>query len=182
MTINKQLAVQVAEDVKSRIGSTELFPSHGCYFSLPLSSNLHNEDKRTIIGSLQSLIQKEREIARKYSVCVVCALGALFYSHVVLHNQFDITRELETDGCFDSDDVDTTINLGKDNIIPKLLDIFDEETLDRIENFFENYPSLNLQETEKIRDFAHKFKRSTDRLTAICDNIIDNGGEFTLHE
>lgn len=81
--VDKTMAVKVAQDVLERLTSNNNNPfqmAGGTFFELPIRKYEHlNCDLQTVL--------RDREKQDNNKPCIVCAIGALFYSHVFLHNK-----------------------------------------------------------------------------------------------
>lgn len=106
--------------------------------------------------------------------CSACAKGALFISYVGRVN--NVNR------VYDSVNIDNAEH-------KKLLELFSAEQLSLIELAFEGYQylthdenhcriQLDLDVRESARELAYSITDTNERLIAICENIIENKGEF----
>ena len=156
--------VQIAKDVIERIKLANLVASTGKIVDLV-------EHKLEGSYSLKDFINSPVS-------CSVCAKGGLFMSYVGRVNKFsekDFSYDLNTHHC---------------NEMTKLLELFTEEQLVKIEYAFEggqyvwkdkqgNDIDLTEEETDKLDEFYDENKKDDNaRLIKICENIIKNKGEF----
>lgn len=102
----------------------------------------------------------------KYTVCEVCALGALFLAHIDRYNRLTVREALDPEWI-------------KTQIDNKLGELFTQEELDWIEIAFEN--SHNRDRVPKGLMDAAFGKFDTERLVAILEYLIENKGEVGVH-
>jgi len=96
--------------------------------------------------------------------CHVCAMGALFLSHVRINNSFKLRDSVHNIN---------SMRLSSTKIIDTMDAYFPEEQLRSIEDAFE---SCALDPCP----WGRKFPDATKRLRAICHNIIRNKGDFDI--
>lgn len=172
----REKAVLVAKDILKYVNKRVYKPITGCYIRYP-------ELKRPIpVGEQQ--LQKHLS---KIKDCHVCAIGSIILSSIRLGNEVTTS------------DLDLHYSIGLNQIkkskrVTNLLkSVFDKKTLLIIENCFESVieegdrvgkhifgATLTEEEERKCSSFYAQFNSSTDRLIAICNNIIENGGKFVL--
>lgn len=144
--------VMIAQDCIDRIKAILLIPKRQRIISLPDDININKENVNSV-------------------TCKVCTKGGLLASYVGRVNNFD-------QSC--------VINNHSDNAVhKKLLEVFTLEQLAIIEFAFEGSQyiySVDISDDlgEKLRLFYDDYKTDEERLIAICENIIDNNGDFAL--
>ena len=148
--------VAIATDAMQQAINHDIKLQHEAYFYI------YDED-----GSSQFLLEED---ARAIGRCGVCARGALLVSRIakfnsVTHDQLNLTtRCLATEHFLDG--------------------AFSLRDLERIECAYEMnscYATDDLHGIDGIRScvrFGVMHKSSRDRFVAICQNIIDNNGDF----
>jgi len=175
-------AVLVAKDILERIRLSKIKAKRGMYCVLDLNEVGGSSD-RDVRSNLSSIKQ-----------CQVCALGAAMLSTTVFANKLTFKQLERFDGDRDALNVLETVFTPKQMLL--------------IETAFESYsgfrstefidedfeyldPSsrigaevfnevLTREEVIACINFYNKYSIDDDRLIAICDNIIENGGIFTL--
>lgn len=153
--------VVIAQDVLARLGAGKIRAISGSYFEV--EEGYSERDHNTLpAGDLREAL-RDRERRRKR--CEVCALGAMFYSQVMLGNGVHLSVSR---GGFSQ------------QIKQKLKQVFDEMQMREIETAFEG---------DRYDDFGGSpealafFRRHADaseaqRLRFICLNIVRNDGTF----
>lgn len=123
----------------------------GTYCHIPDGDNYENRSLQEILPSLQSS-------------CRVCAMGALFLSHVRKANNVDAG-----DHFFDED------------IIEEMKGYFSESQLRSIEKAFESTSYYDEEDTSDLSDkwYSH-YPDPKKRLIAILQNMLENGGKFKI--
>jgi len=175
----EEKAILVAKDIIEQIKIGRYIPNSGQYISGVRSYN----------GNDFELESELCDVFDEIKECKVCALGATILSATHLGNRLKIE--------------DLNINYGanvyrlKHKKVVGLLDsIFSDETLFLIESCFEGFvqgddryavdvkgldeDSFDGDILDACDDFKEKYKDTEDRLIAICNNIIANGGEFKI--
>ncbi len=173
--------VVIAQDCLDRMEIGHLKPKGGKFID---DSHL----SLIVLGDAKGNMRNVTEVAscslkEKFNsmpVCSACAKGSLLLSFVGRINHFDVN-----DLTFGNN------NPTDDKSHAKLLEIFDLRQLALIEMAFED--SLYIHETlegkplkftknthKKASDFWYNYDYSTDRMRAICENIIANKGTFKL--
>lgn len=107
--------------------------------------------------------------------CTVCAIGAAFVSAVRLGDRLD-EHAFGEYGVESADDLSGADSPMRDH----LERFFTSDDLGLLESAFEmseGFAVFNLAGVEAER-FGKRFQRPDDRLRAICENGIANGGEF----
>ena len=97
-----------------------------------------------------------KDVLPKIKKCEVCALGGLFYAHIMRYNEFEIDKW-------------GVSNVGSRTDIVYKLGMFSLGELTHIENSFE---SNNFYRNN------HNIETDTEALTHIMNNIITNKGTF----
>jgi len=159
MSINREMTVAIAQDVIKQVNA--LHPVKGYY----LSGNARSDVK------LEDDLQKHADSATQS--CSVCALGALILSKARLYNDVQVARlcaQVYGSSRLRFGGASTYI---QENLSP----IFTKEQLDLIEHAFECWPS-DTEEEARAGSFGLVYDDPRDRLKAIMQNIVDNGGEF----
>ena len=179
----EEKAVAVAKDILLQLNQKVYKPCRGSYIS-GLRSSIES-------GSIKDNFDK-------IETCQVCAIGSFLLSSTHLYNKLDFE---------DLSHMYITLDeLSNIKIINLLSSIFDDKTLFLIEECFEsdyhfeygynrfeqpdrysvdikNFDIANLTEyeIEQCQDFYEKHgNNSLLVLKAICNNIIDNNGQFIL--
>lgn len=164
--------VQIAKDVISQLETKKMIASH-CYVDF---SNIKESDH--ILDSITNEGVQLQKVLPKLT-CEVCAKGSLFISSVTLRNSFKITA-INING------------LEEEQISYHLSDIFEKGQLDTIETAYEteivkdntgilyNYNRDHTDLAKKAVRFGKRYTNSTNRLKAICRNIIENKGTFVV--
>lgn len=154
--------VIIAKDCITRIKLEQLIANKGKVF---ISEILPRE------GNIKNIINESSDFQ-----CNACAKGGLLMSYIGRINNLDFCDISTSDGC-------SKVESRKD--LKKLKGIFTELQLDLIEAAFEgdlynNQESSNKKKEENYKAFFRKYTSSSNRLIAICQNIIDNKGTFKL--
>lgn len=169
---NKLKAVEIAKDVLNQISTGTIDIKTGRYFNF----NFYDKERPEDFLDFSSVLRHSQDDKKTDKSCSVCALGALFYSQVLLYNDFHGKFGLERiadystkiDGFFI---IGIKVSIYSETLTTKLLEVFDEQMLQGIESYFEQW---------YVKEFDIKFDNPTDRIKKICENIIENGGDFTL--
>lgn len=167
----REKRILIARDVISRLDSCQYIPYEGMWVSI--------EDDYAIAGSesLQKCIIKGKK------KCYCCGVGSVFLSTVVFKNK--ITFGQLNSGVFDFGEID----LGQQKDLMGVMRIFGRKRLYMIEAAFEcgygyvndtsgKLANLYGDVIKRAVKFGLRFTNEKKRLTAIMQNIIDNGGEF----
>jgi hypothetical protein len=184
----KALAEQIEADNELFNSMTEaekrVVIAHDCIIRIHAEQIKAHQNQ--FFGNLEDFKDNENTVSIKETInncenvptCEVCAKGGLFLSIVGRVNNFTFD-EVWGDNDLDSDEH------------TELLNYFSARQLAYIEMAFENAQHLDYDEDgdpidftqEQItnsQEFFYKFEYSNDRLIAICENIINNNGEFVL--
>ena len=164
--------VQIAKDCLIRLTSNQFNMKGGNFFKTDAFQL--NYDTGLDDGAWKFDVQKE--INKPEMECTVCAKGGLFLSYVGRVNNVCVIPNIN--------------NIGDSNH-EKLLELFSSRQLAMIEFAFEGSQCLHKDENgfeieftddelEKLLNFYLKDTSDTDTMIAICNNIIENGGEFVL--
>ena len=173
----KEKAVLVAKDIIEQIKIGRYIPNRGFYINDLRSTEMFSED--SVIRDAFNDIQE----------CRVCAIGATILSATHLGNRLKVT-DLNINYL-------VTVHKLRNPKVIKLLDsIFDDRTLLLIESCFEgfiaeddryatkikrySYSYITSEVINKCNAFKEQYENTDDRLIAICQNIITNGGEFKI--
>jgi len=156
---NKDKRIAIAKDVIKSIEAKIYVAKMGHIVETPrsLDNRLYNTIKEF---PLQQLIPKYK--------CKVCAKGALFLSHVLLYNNYNVQGHF---GVSNSD-------------VSEEVDYFTEEQMDLIEIAFEgsrwvwHSSSITMNDETYAIQFYEKYPKEDERLVAIMKNIITNKGKF----
>lgn len=203
MNNNKQLAVEIAQDVLLQLQQNQFKVSEqNGYFDFgmkleknsPLLKQIRSSD-----CSLQDILLGRNDDNNKPQFCNVCALGALFFSYIVRYNKFmvNVTDERRDSDYFklpttcdeadvneyldklEGDDIiDFAVELNGHKLKTKLTEIFSIQEIKDIELFFETFRRRSsMSELASLQDkFGRKYPTPTERLVKICENIIQNDG------
>lgn len=156
---SKEMKLAVINDVLEHLDKFNLTKGNYC------SGQLLVEDPQVEIEAL-----KEK--------CDVCALGALFLTHIGLYNSVD-AEDITFGDCVD---VDSDYIRGK-------LEYFSSEELRIIEYAFEGWElyqpdGLNVDEelTNAVKDITGEFRDTTprERLIKILKHMLQNDGEINV--
>ena len=147
-------AVAIAKDVLERLELERLNIFNSMAYIVPRTSGIK------ITGSLQEHIDLVE------TFCNVCALGGLFLSYIRLYNGVYVENK--------------NLYWDKGQILKELRNVFSEDTLNKIECFFEGFdfeaPYAKARE-KYLFQFTHE-EGSVNLMKKICENIIENQGEF----
>lgn len=158
--------VLIARDVIERIKLKNIYANQGiiCRFNDRIS--LRDKD------SLKDFVNNN------INSCQTCAKGSMFISYVGRVNKFtygEFSHDLNTHNC---------------NEMQKLLELFSEEQLAKIEYAFEggqyvwrdsqgNKIEISDEEADKMDEFYQEYKKDDNlRMIKICENIISNKGTY----
>jgi hypothetical protein len=160
--------VEVAKDTLARIAIKQMVGFRGA--TIARMDSL----KKDYPGGLKNTINTNDEFT-----CQVCARGAMFMSYVGRVNEVDFSTLTD-----ETNDGDAPINT-------KLAEIFSFEQIALIETAFEGgrylfvtkklhgrNVDIDQELLAKARLFRENYSIDTDRLVAICENIIENEGTF----
>lgn len=167
--------VMIAKDIIKQIKAGHIRPKTGAYIKLSKNKFVKTD------GPLDQYFDK--------TPCNACALGSCFISLVTVGDKLKISDVANTD--YDGDYFMTRIENDspwRDN----LREIFPSLQLSMIESAFEVshmrderdgdigeiYQDDNRRTIKKSIMFGRKYVKSSDRLIAICRNIIKNEGKF----
>jgi hypothetical protein len=160
--------VEVVKDTLARIEAKQLFAYRG--------ATIVDMDllKQEYPGGLQNTINTNDNFS-----CQVCARGAMFMSYVGRVNEVDFSTLTD-----ETNDGNAPINT-------KLAEIFSFEQIALIETAFEGgrylfqtntiggkFIDIHQELLAKAREYRDNYSIDTDRLVAICENIIENEGTF----
>ncbi len=160
LTKKQQLAVDIAKDVIKWIRVRKLkIKDHGSYLSGDL--------KGCADVVYQDQVQPHLPALRKH--CDVCAKGAMLLSYIELKNKVTFGQVIRL-GPWTPYAQSRRASCHGSSCIAEALDgAFDRDQLDRIEDAFECWDG---------NEWGKKFKTPGKRMIAICQNIIENNGEF----
>ncbi len=153
MTKKQRMRIRIAQDALAWLRAGALRASHWCFF---LPATFEGREALTSATDGKQL----RDVV--LGPCNVCALGALFVSHVVSFN-----HRLAKDSW----------GIDRWEIHEQLKDHFSSEELSCIEVAFEGWGSASSRYSQSYL-FYRRYPNSTERLEAILENIIKNEGEF----
>jgi len=157
-----ELRVEIAKDVLKHIKANSFIPEAMTYFEV--------KSKHKYVG------RQLKDILPKIKECRVCAIGGMFYSYVMRHNNY----EIDVDGvrCVDPDEN------------RKLMSMFTTKQLELIEGAFEmsgfvskgDYSRKTIDRARNYRERLNLCKgvKGNDEkaLIHIMKNIIKNKGTF----
>lgn len=151
--------IRVAQDVIQTLNSADSpKPTPGTYFSAYISKRLEPTDQLK-----KSLPSFQRE-------CRVCAIGALFISHIHINNAVTVGEAIESDSpVLPGNSLHAWDSFMRD----KLKAYFPIFHLGVIENAFEGFDGAGIS-------WRHIECDPTRRLHLICENIIRNKGDFDI--
>lgn len=165
MTKQEKMRVQIARDVLDQLNDQSIMATRGSYCVLvePVSDEQYEANL-----DFSSILEKQKH-------CQVCALGALFVAKALRYDKLPVQslgKEIRNDIIIDRE------------FWPYLTETFDGEQLRFIEMAFEGNNdrgfAANVGKEEKAYAFFDAYESSTERLTAIMENIIENNGLFVL--
>ncbi len=168
LTKKQQLAVDIAKDVIKWIRARKLkINNDGNYLEGDLGKSCQIRRGDQIQDHLPTLRRK----------CDVCAKGAIFLSYIELKNKIKFGYELKVPSEWDNT---SSISYSGNWICSRLGDAFTRENLDLIESAFEVavMGTSDYEAAKRAIDFGYKFGTPGKRMIAICQNIIENNGEF----
>jgi len=154
-----ELRIEIAKDVLKHIKAGSFRTERGTYFAVRLKKPSRGEQLKRVLPQAEK--------------CTVCALGGLFYGHIIRHNGLEI------------DSPETHLHFN-DLKIHKELTMFSKMQLDAIESAFERCNMSGKTPTvliERAMNFRSKHKidipdPDSKTLTLIMKNIIKNKGTF----
>ena len=164
--------VVIAHDCIIRIHAEQFKPCRNKFFANLEDFKSYDDDSNT--KSIKETINNSEIVP----TCEVCAKGGLFLSIIGRVNNFTF-GEVWGDNDIDSDEH------------AELLNFFSARQLALIELAFEGEQYIDYDEDGEPIDFSTKkenkaikfydsYEKSNNRLIAICENIINNNGEFVL--
>lgn len=156
--------VAIAKDVLAQVKIQTIFPVQGNYIEID-----------EIKGNFDSDVQVNSLIKDKKISCNCCMKGSLFMAHVNKTNHLTL------------DDLDSHGHSNNESMYERLDKIFTQEQLDLMECAFEG--DLISDSTGKLSskedlinkaydNFFIQYNDETERLIAICKNLIKNKGTF----
>lgn len=153
------------------------------------NNNSYIKDLTTIDENKFSDASEICDVFDEIKECKVCALGATILSATHLGNRLKVGNL----------NINYPIGVGKlrqQTVIELLESIFSDETLFLIESCFEGFTHDDDRYAVNVKDinsrsfsydvvlncnrFKNKYDNIDDRLIAICENIINNDGEFII--
>ncbi len=174
--MNKMVAV--AKDVLSRLKKFRLYVVSNYYLNGVREFSFHDDD-----GAQENLCTLEGN-------CGVCALGAMFLSHIRLNNQvkmIDVKEKMLYNNGEEGDDSPNgrQRHLAARTFLEKCLKkITTKEQLALIEIAFElNDNILGIGKISKAKrqaayNFGNRYYGDAERLKAIMENVVKNKGMF----
>lgn len=158
--------VAVAKDVLAMVAEELIEPVKGTY----VAHMYVTPEKKGC--ELQPYVLAELGKSKTYK-CSCCAKGAFFLAKIAGYN--NVAASTGLNAMYPTEPLGTRAEAGSG-----IEDVFDRFTWDSIERYFEGWHCDNDGwEEETERDEFLKTPHS-ERLIAICNNIIENKGEFTL--
>jgi len=163
--------VIIAKDCIIRIHAEQIKPCQNKFFD-NLGDFKADDDSEP--KSIKETINNSENVP----TCQVCAKGGLFLSIIGRVNNFNF------DNIWGDNDIDSDEHA-------ELLTYFSARQLAYIEFAFEGQQHLDYdtddepidftdEESNKAEDFSDSFGTADEKLIAICENIINNNGEFVL--
>ncbi len=119
------------------------------------------------LSTISESDQLRKVLPKLQKNCEVCAMGALFLSHVRINNEITVgeaNSHILSDGSF---------GIGDWTMEDKMAEYFSPDQLREVETAFEGF-SISGQ------PWLHKYPENIARLRAICRNIIRNKGDFDI--
>jgi len=161
--------VIVAQDVLDRIDIGQFVPTEGIFCSIRGDSFKDTPENKNV--KIKTILENPKQ------ECYVCAKGGLFMAYVGINNGFKIKDLTQC-----QDTLDVGYELWSDEM-KSLKGIFSEKQLSLIELTFEAHSRYTnefttLDDISKCYTFHGKYSTDTQRLIAICNNIIKNKGTF----
>lgn len=170
-----QRRVAIATDALQRVGK-DYISTTGEYMRMHTRFNINQYDMEN--DDLCSVLENCKD------ECTVCARGALFLSAVLTFDRCKLSSFA------DQRDSTFTIRLhGRlENLAVHENIYFDHYQIGLIERTFECYTTstsdamrdLTEEDEDAARQYGETLGNSHERLVAICQNIIDNRGEFVI--
>lgn len=163
--------IEIAKDVIVQLKNKTYFAETGTYVGAELTEGAEQMFGICYVDELNT----QTNLAMKMGMinCDVCAKGALVMSHIMKTNDCE-TNELDS-----LDDSST--------IVERLHGVFEENQLHLIETAFEcderfiyenDVTEFDEEEITRAVKFGERYSNETNRLIAICKNIIKNKGTF----
>jgi len=113
------------------------------------------------------------DLSDQFSGCRVCALGSLMLSEVRHTNNLKFSQVA---GMLDYEYEGHRLNKVFSETQQKLMELAFEGGL----GYFDAYDCVSEKVQERIESFYEKYPDDADRLRAILQNVIKNGGKFVL--
>lgn len=154
----KEQRIKIIKDVIASLTSNKYSATQGLYVKLPSSKLAKFSRYEQLNIALEDVSES----------CRVCGIGGIFLSAVTLNNKYTV-------GDYDSHDG------GSSKLRDYLNPWFSDDQLDLIETAFERDSTMSKHsgnDVDLARDFGRKYLASKLRLLAICNNILENKGEF----
>ena len=180
--------VAIARDIIAQVKAERYQAQTGTYFSLR-----PGEDDPLLYGDVVGTLELQSLINQQGAKCTVCGLGACFASAVRLADNLKVEDEHVSimDWCAQPELEVETIEYqnGQKSFDQKLKKYFGHVQLGLIECAFERSTDFRRQSSGewaenksanviKAAEFGECYEISDDRLIAICENLIENGGIF----
>ena len=165
--------VAVAKDVLARIKTKNITPVSGTFFC----------SKTQPEGSIKNELKNNK--------CGACAKGSLFLSFIGFTNKFnfnDFDIKTSSFGDYIDDKFKYFVTRGEElnsDEMKRLSVLFSRKQLSVIETAYEGSvyywnEEITNKEENACMAFYDKHNSTTERLTAICNNIIKNKGTFAF--
>ena len=168
--------VTIAEDCITRINIDQIKPKQGLFISqIDFYGRFNGFDEHCEMDYMSEYDNDVKEIINSSPItCSACVKGALFLSYVGRVN--NVRKINNSVSILDSEH-------------QKLLELFSSRQLAMIEYAFEGYQFLYVdengnkiifsdEELNKLTNFYLKNASNVEAMIAICENIIENKGEF----
>ena len=155
LTEKAKLRIAIAKDVLKIIPSVNVETGMYLYVSF---ENDGCKDARSFLKRKENL-----------KGCAACALGCYMIAWV---RRFNKEKVMNMDG------------MSRKSIVDRLKSVFSNHQMDLIEAAFErtcenDFIALDRDDVaEAALSFGHRFPDDRDRLRAIMENIVENGGDF----
>jgi hypothetical protein len=171
--------IAIAKDAISQLKKEKFLAVESCYISFEGDDAMEAAYEKAITKAEDET--EFRDVLKKVPQCEVCARGALFVSSVRLFNNFNVgaMKKCEAEEGNNSPGYDSIKKIEKR--------FFSVNQIGLIELAFEGdeYVSKEASDANNYdNESSHAFRffgfyqDATDRMIAIMQNIIDNGGKF----
>lgn len=167
-----QKRVLLAQDVINQIKAQKYVAQSGCWAITNFEDK--NYDKQV---SLQEELIKPNGVQ-----CECCALGGLMLSSVKYNNNVNIDKCYNQFEFIDNDDLYDEDHNTDQKMSRQLHDVFDTQTLEKIETWFEDGYGRYKDDSFKLSGDKYDLWRGMDednKLISLMENIIEGKGYFS---